>query len=193
MASLLEDPSSVSKEDLAGIEKLAKKYSAAIKNPPTEAFDSVPFVGKTIAKYYRGQFLEGAFFFLKSGDPVIDQKMFNAVTIKDYERKFGLLSGLFWGGLFASLPALKGFSPATRAMFFTVPFTLAYYRSFRRGYDQIEYVGKVYLELLIKKRVLLEYLGNNDGQLTEIKEAIMKRREYKDWLRIYGVKPYDDS
>jgi hypothetical protein len=168
-------------------------FQERLENPPPEVLERLPFIGKTIQRYNDGQFLEALFFFIKTDDPVIDQKMLNAIRIRDYEMEFGLYSSLLWGGVFSLLPGLKGYNLSTRLVFGLVPFSLAYYRSFRRGYDQMTYVGSTYMEFLVKKRTLLEYLGTTDGYLSDVKQAIMKKRNYQEWLRVFGVKPYEKS
>ncbi|OMJ75554.1 hypothetical protein SteCoe_25288 [Stentor coeruleus] len=163
-------------------------YKTAI--PLSESLESIPFLGRLITRYTQAHFVEGLFFFLKSGDPVVDQKMVNAILIRKYEMKFGLLSGVLWGSIFAFLPALKGSPFSTRLFFFGVPFSLIYYRSFRRGYDQVLYVGTTYLEIIAKQKVILKYLHETDGYLADFKESLMKRPDYLDILRFRGVEPF---
>ena len=193
MAYNLKDVKHMTTDERDEYTRLASKYSTRITNPPPEWIGKIPFLKNIVRRYNFGQYLEAAFFFVKSGDPVVDQKMMNALAIKDGELRFGLVSSAFWGGLFACLPGLKGYSVGTRIVFGSIPFALSYYRAFRRGYDQVEYVGSTYLELLVKRKALLEYLGENDGYLSDVKEAIMKQKNYKLWLELYDVKPYEDN
>lgn len=167
-----------------------KKHITKSYPPISESFESFPFLGRFISRYSRAHFIESMFFFIKSRDPVVDQKMANAIKIRDYEMKFGFASGTIWGSIFAFLPGLKGSPFTTRLFFFSVPFSLIYYRSFRRGYDQILYVGTTYLEIIAKQKVLLKYLSETDGYLSDVKEALMKRPDYKYILSSRGVKPF---
>ena len=162
-----------------------------LKGGRSEDYEWIPLFGRIFTRYNDARFIEALFFFVKSDDPVIDQKMMNAVMIKNYEMRFGLVTGLFWGALFGALPLMRGFTLATGLVWGAVPFSLAYYRSFRRGYDQISYVGSTYMELLLKKKKLLEYVGTHGGELPELKTAIMRNEQYEAWLRLFKVKPFE--
>jgi hypothetical protein len=166
-----------------------RRYYKA-NSPVSESLVNIPFLGRLIRKYSQANSIESMFFLLQSGDPVVDQKMVNAMKIKEYEMRFGFVSGAIWGTIFAFLPGLKGSPISTRLFFFGVPFSLIYYRSFRRGYDQVLYVGLTYMEIIAKQKVLLKYLSETDGYLSDVKEALMKRPDYKDIVGMRGIKPF---
>lgn len=151
---------------------------------------STPIIGAIIRKFRLATHYEALAAFVPSGDPVLEIKMKKALQIRDYEMQFGLVSGLVWGGIFACLPALRGFSMGTRALFFTVPFSLVYYRGFRRGYGQVIYVGEVYSELLCKQKLFLENIGQTQGFLAELKESPKTEPLVAYKMRIFGIKPF---
>jgi hypothetical protein len=156
----------------------------------SDFWGSFPFIGSTYDRYKRAMTYEALAYFIKSGDIVLDGKMENAAMIRDSEMKTGVLSGLAAGLAFSMLPALKGFNLYTRLFYFLVPFTLSTYRGFRRGYDQINYVGETYVELLLKQKVFLNFLGETQDYLAELKELAMKDPEVVRKMKLYGVKPY---
>lgn len=51
----------------------------------------------------------------------------------------------------------------------------------------MSYVGMVYIEILLKRREALKYLNRESGYLSEVKDEIMKRRDYKQLMFIYGI------
>jgi len=167
------------------------RYLLQYLNPHYEELESsVPFIGSIIRKFKLANHYEALATFIPSGDPVLHYKMVRALQIRDEEMRFGLLSGIFWGGIFACLPALRGFSASTRALFFTVPFSLVYYRGFRRGYGQIIYVGEVYAELLLKQKLFLENIGETQGFLAEWKEVPKTEPLVATKMRYFGIRPY---
>lgn len=180
-------------EDRKKLIELGSKFKNILYKKNSEFIENFPFLGRLVARYNQGKFIEAYFFFRRTGDPVIDQKMLNAILIRDYEVRFGLVTGFIWGSLFALLPGLKGYTLGTRLIFGLVPFSLASYRGYRRGYDQISYVGLVYLEFLIKKKIFLEFLHQNNGVMSEVKEEIMKQEGYREFLKSFGVEPYEND
>ena len=164
-----------------------RRFKERIQSPAPEFLEKIPLLGRIVKRYNFGEMLEAMFFFVQSEDPVVDQKMINAIRIRDYEMKFGLYTSAAWGLAFSLLPALKGYNITTRLFWGLVPFSLSYYRAFRRGYDQMSYVGMVYIEILLKRREALKYLNRESGYLSEVKDEIMKRRDYKQLMFIYGI------
>jgi hypothetical protein len=156
----------------------------------SEFWGSMPFIGSTYDRYKRALTYEALAYFIRSGDPILDEKMERAALIRNQEMKFGLFMGTASGLCFSLLPALKGFNIYTRLFYFLVPFSLSYYRGFRRGYDQINYVGETYVELLLKQKVFLNFVGETQDYLAELKELCMNDPEVVRKMKLYGVKPY---
>ena len=164
-----------------------RKYTPIVENPPSDASESIPFFGKQIYKYQMARWLEAFYFFKKTGDPVIDQKFRNALMIRDYEVKAGLFYGAIWSGVFASMSGWKGFPIKARIAVCSVPFLLSAYRGFRRGYDQIMYVGETYAEHLLKTRDFLKKLRDRDDVVVEFKDHLVKTGKLQKYLKEFGL------
>jgi hypothetical protein len=177
----------VSEEDKEKYRELVRHYSRRLKQLPSETLRSIPFIGENIYRYQLAHFLEASFFFQKTNDPVIDQKMLNAFMIRDYELNFHCTTGLIWSALFYALPAWRGFARSTRITISLLPFAVAAYRGFRRGYDQITYVGETYMEHHCKKAALLRHFRDHDDFLPEFKQFLLKETDFNSMLRVYGI------
>lgn len=167
------------------VEHFAKKLSTNL-NP---AVRDIPFIGKQLYRYQIANQLEAFFFFLKSGDPVVDQKLINAFAIRNYEFSFAWQAGGIFSTAFFLLPAWKGFDIRLRLAVSAVPLVLSLYRGFRRGVDQVLYVGDTYVEHQLRKRALLQHLRDHDNYLVELKEYLLERGDFNQMLEIYGLRP----
>lgn len=67
-----------------------RRFKERIDSPAPEFLEKIPLLGRIVKRYNFGEMLEAMFFFVQSEDPVVDQKMINAIRIRDYEMKFGL-------------------------------------------------------------------------------------------------------
>mmetsp|Transcript_19759 Transcript_19759/g.3237 ORF Transcript_19759/g.3237 Transcript_19759/m.3237 type:complete len:89 (-) Transcript_19759:31-297(-) len=85
------------------------------------------------------------------------------------------------------MPAWRGYNLGARATLSAVPFLLSMYRGYRRGYDQITYVGSAYMEHHLKRKALLEYLKDNDDFLPDFKRTLMEKGTFNMWLQYYGL------
>lgn len=170
--------------------KRLHKYSKDVFEDEENMHSSLPLIGRIYERYKLAHYYEAVATLYPSGDPVLDLKMKTAIRIRDVEMSQGLYTAVGWGSVFALLPALKGFTLATRLLYFAVPFSLSYYRAFRRGYDQIHYVGEVYMELLMKQRELLKFVGETQDYLAELKEEFMDSIPVQHKMKIFGIKPY---
>lgn len=170
--------------------KRLRQYTHDVSQPEEDMQSSVPLFGRIYERYKMGHYYEAVATLYPSGDPVLDLKMKTAIAIRDQEMNQGLYVALGWGSVFALLPALKGFTLATRLLWFAVPFSLSYYRAFRRGYDQIHYVGEVYMELLMKQRELLKFVGETQDYLAELKDEAMDSLSVQHKMKLFGIKPY---
>lgn len=180
-------------QEIDDIRYWSNKYAEVLLNPPSGFVEGLPFVGKLINSYQHAKYLEAAYFFLKTNDPVLDQKMLNAFKIKAYELHFAFWTGLAWGGFFAVLPGWKGYGWHTRLAAGTIPFLLVMYRGFKRGYEQISYVGEPFMEHHLKKKALLKYLRDNDDMLIDFKEALLRSGTFNRWLMDYGLEPLSET
>lgn len=178
-------------EELVEISKLKSYYADVLKKPPSEGVRAIPFLGENIHRYQLANYLEASFFYQKTDDPVIDQKMMNAFLIRDYEVNLHLTTGFLWSAVFYALPAWRGFALSTRLTISALPFAVAAYRGFRRGYDQINYVGETYMEHHLKKAAVLRHLRDHDDFLPEFKQYLLKNTDFNAKLAVYGIKPLD--
>ncbi len=167
------------------LEAFAKK----LETQPNPEVTRIPFVGKHIYRYQLANYLEAVFFFLKSGDPVVDQKLINAYAIRNYEFSFAWQAGGLFSTAFFLLPGWKGFDMRLRLAVSAVPLVLSLYRGFRRGNDQVLYVGDTYVEHQLRKRALLQHLRDHDNYLQEFKEFLLKRGDFNQMLKLYGLRP----
>ena len=167
------------------VEAFAKK----LETQPNPEIASIPFVGKHIYRYQLANYLESVFFFLKSGDPVVDQKLINAYAIRNYEFSFAWQAGGLFSTAFFLLPGWKGFGMGLRLAVSAMPMVLSLYRGFRRGNDQVLYVGDTYVEHQLRKRALLQHLRDHDNYLPEFKEFLLQRGDFNQMLQIYGLRP----
>lgn len=166
-----------------------EKYAKKLETQPNPAVKSIPFLGKHIYRYQLANQLEAIFFFLKTGDPVVDQKLVNAYAIRNYEFRFAWQAGGLFSTAFYLLPGWKGFDLKLRLAVSAVPLLLSLYRGFRRGNDQVLYVGDTYVEHQLRKRALLQHLRDHDNYLVEFKEFLLKRGDFNEMLELYGLRP----
>ena len=131
--------------------------------------------------------LEAYFYFYKTNDEGIDQRMWNAFIIKDYELKFHFFTGLAFSALSLSLPAWRGYNLGARVTISTIPFILSMYRGYRRGYDQVVYVGTAFMEHHLRRKLLLEYFRDHDDFLPDFKQRMIGHGAFDNWLKLYGL------
>lgn len=175
-------------EFLKQLQPFVDKFQERLQNLPNESVQMVPLIGKQLYRHQMANYLEAAFFFQKSGDPVLDQKLINAFIIRDYEFGFGIQSGLLFSGLFTLLPAWKGYNIRTRLFFSSLPLLMSLYRGFRRGTDQVMYVGNTFIEHQLRKRQLLKHLRDNDNHLIEFKQHLLQRGDFNKLLAQHGLR-----
>ena len=166
-----------------------EKFSKKLEHLPNESVKNIPFFGKQIYRHLTANYLEAIFFFLKSGDPVVDQKLINAYAIRNYEFAFGLHSGLIFSTAFFYLPGWKGYNMRLRGVVSLIPLGLSLYRGFRRGTDQVLYVGDTYVEHQLRKRALLQHLRDYDNHMFEFKQHLLQRGDFNQMLQAYGLRP----
>ena len=181
--------STLTAQEVDEIRYWANRYAKVMRKPPSDFVEGLPFFGRMLNKYQHANFLEASYFFLKTGEPVIDQKMLNAFKIKSYEVQFGLYTGLAWGVFFAAVPGWKGFDWRARVFAGSAAFLLAAYRGFRRGYDQVAYVGDVFMEHHLKRKALVEYLRDNNDTLVEFRQHLLDTGLMNTYLKQYGLDP----
>lgn len=113
--------------------------------------------------------------------------MWNAFIIRDYELQFHFYTGLAFSALSFAMPAWKGYNLGARATISAVPFLLAMYRGYRRGYDNILYVGSPFMEHHFKRKRVLEYLRDNDDFLPDFKQRLLSNGTFDMWLKFYHL------
>lgn len=164
-------------------------FAHKLETLPNLAVKNIPIIGKHIYRYQIANHLEAVFFFLKTGDPVVDQKLINAYAIRNYEFSFAWQAGGLFSTAFFLLPGWKGFDMKLRLAVSAVPLLLSLYRGFRRGNDQVLYVGDTYVEHQLRKRALLQHLRDHDNYLVEFKEYLLQRGDFNEMLELYGLRP----
>jgi hypothetical protein len=179
-----EDMEASQKEEL---QRYIEKYSNDLKRYSKTRRYHIPFFNDMIDKYYKVKTLEAIFFFYKTEDPEIDRHMIRAFMIRDYEMRFHFMTGLAWGLAFLTLPAWQKFKFATSVSLSSAAFGLAMYRGFRRGYDQVEYVGETFMEMHIRKNELLKYMRDHDDYLPEFREHLIESKKFYPLLQSYGL------
>jgi len=169
------------------IEKLQKKYISYLDSAMNDTHYHIPLFHRMIDKYHNANTLEALFFFLKTGDPEIDRRMLRAVMIRDDEMVFHAVTGLLWSTVVLLLPGWAKFRLATRLTTSALPFIGAMYRGFRRGYDQINYVGETFLEMHMRKMSMLEYFRDHKDYLPEFREHLVNTGKLIPLLEAYAL------
>lgn len=169
------------------IKPWVKQYRPIIEKADGYWSDELPIVGYFLKRIHDAQYIEAFYFYFKTGDPVLDDKLYKSFIIKDYELGFGLVSGLAWGSLVALLPAWRGFPWQARLLAASFPFGWSMYRGFRRGYDQISYTAEPFMELHLRRRKMLEEMLEDEQYESEMRKVMSENGRFDILCKKYGL------
>lgn len=182
----------VTYQDLDEAEKkqvnhMQEKYLRLLKEADHKPAFKIPFIQPMIDKVRKCNTLEALFFFYKTNDPEIDRHMLRAFMIRDYELKFHFYTSIGWFAASMMLPAFRKFKLSTTLTISSLFSVAAMYRGFRRGYDQIEYVGETYIEMHMRKMSMMKYFRDHKDYLPEFRQQLIDTGKFIPLLECYGL------
>ena len=154
--------------------ELFDKSWSAYNSKKVHLVEPSNFVKSMIYKWQVARIYERESFLRLTNDTVIDQKMAASFMIKNYELYWGIVSGVAFGGLVFCLPNWGRHPLALRLFCASIPFSFNIYRGFRRGYDHIDYHGKKWSEVHLRRKELIKHLRDHDDFMPEFKQWLVE-------------------